>query len=132
MYDDANKKAWGWVLVRVDKQTLASAGLRPDTSELSAKVAQALFKQDATSLDELAAPGFKSKEIIRQFRFKLGEGDIRYHESTGTTNKVKTVMKINLAPQGQPPVFVRELWLEYVRVGEDLKLTNASVWEVEK
>lgn len=132
MYDEANKKAWGWVLVRADKQAIASAGLRPDTTEISMKVAQALFKQDAAALDALAAPGFKSKEVIRQFRFKLGEGDIRYHESTGTINKVKTVMKINLAPEGQPAVFVRELWLEYVRVGEDLKLTNANVLEVEK
>lgn len=132
MYDEANKKAWGWVLVRADKKAIASAGLRPDTSEMSAKVAQAIFKQDEKSLEALAAPGFKSKEIIRSLRFKLGNGDIRYHESTGTTNKVKTIMKINLAPEGQPPVFAKELWLEFVRFGEELKLTQAAVWEVEK
>ncbi len=132
MYDEANGKAWGWVLVRADRQAIAGAGLRPDTSEISAKVAQAIFKQDEKSLEALAAPGFKSRETIRSLRFKLGGGDIRYHESTGATNKVKTIMKINLAPEGQPPVFARELWLEYVRFGEELKLTQAAVWEVEK
>lgn len=132
MYDDTHKKTWGWVLVHADKQTVAAAGLRPDTSDLSAKVVEALIKQDAKSLEALSAPGFRVDDAIKKVRFQLGEGDVRYHESTGTSNKVKTRLKINLAPKGQPPAFARELWLDYVRVGEELRLTNAAVWDVEK
>ena len=132
MYDDTHQKAWGWVLVHADKQAIAGAGLRPDTSELSAKVAAALFKQDAKALESLSAPGFRVDEAIKKVRFQLAEGDVRYHESTGTSNKVKTRMKINIAPKGQDPVFAKELWLDYVRVGEELRLTHAAVWDVEK
>ena len=132
MYDDTHKKTWGWVLVHADKQAIAAAGLRPDTNELSAKVVEALIKQDAKSLEALSAPGFRVEDAIKKVRFQLADGDVRYHESTGTSNKVKTRMKINMAPKGQQPVFARELWLDFVRVGEELRLTNAAVWDVER
>jgi hypothetical protein len=131
MYDDAHKKPWGWMLVIADQQRDAAGGLRPDTRDLSAKVAQALFKQDAKALEALSAPGFQVNETIKKTRFKLADGDVRYEESTGSSNKVKTRMKINSAPPGKEPVFARELWLDFVRVGEDLRLSNAMVWDIE-
>lgn len=131
MYDDHHKKPWGWMLVVKDQERIAAAGLRPDTTELSKKVAQAIFKQDAKALAALAAPGFDAEETIRKLRFKLAQGDIRYHESTGTSRKVKTRMKVNAAEPGKEPVFFRELVLHYVLVGDELKLEQAAVWDAE-
>jgi len=132
MYDDVHKKAWGWLLVYKDVDAIAAQSLRPDTRELSAKVAEALFKQDEQALADLGAPGLRAADLIKKVRFQLADGDVRYHESTGGTSRVKTRMKINAAPKDKDPVFARELWLEFVLVGEDLKLTNAAVWDVEK
>jgi hypothetical protein len=127
VYDDAHKKPWGWVLVH--KDTDAATGLRPDTRELSAKIVDALIKQDAKALQTLAAPGFRAADVLKSVRFKLGEGDVRYFESTGTSSKVKTRLKINVAAKDKEPVFARELWLDFVLVGDELKLTHAKVWE---
>ena len=135
MYDAAHSKPWGWVLVHrgnADTATTTTTPLRPETKELSAQVVEALTKADAAALATLCAPGAKPAEMIKQTRFKLGEGDVRYHESTGGQNKVKTRLKVNLAPAGKEPVFARELWLEFVRVGEELKLSNAVVMEAQK
>ncbi len=135
MYDAAHGKPWGWVLVHrgnADTATTTTTRLRPQTKELSAKVVEALMKADADALAALSAPGAKVADMIKQTRFKLGEGDIRYHESTGGENKVKTRMRINLAPAGKEPVFASELWLEFVRVGEELKLSNAVVMEAQR
>ena len=126
MYDQQNGKPWGWLLVHKDSDSRIT-GLRPDTRDLSAKVVEALVARDDAALKKLAAPGYDVQIALKATRFKLGEGDIRYHESTGTSNKVKTRMKINLAPKGAEPVFARELWLEYVLVGDELKLTHANV-----
>lgn len=132
MMDDRHKQPWGWVLVQEDREAIAGAATRPNTSELSAKVAEALYKRDAAALKALAAPDFNADATIRDLRFKLGFGDVRYLTSTGTQNKVKTRLQINLAPPDKEPVFARELWLQFERIGDELKLTHAQVWDAEK
>ncbi|MEX2216734.1 MAG: hypothetical protein WD768_21650 [Phycisphaeraceae bacterium] len=131
MYDQQNGKPWGWLLVHKDPESRVE-GLRPDTRELSTKVVEALVKRDTNALKRLAAPDYDVELALKLTRFKLAEGDIRYHESTGTSNKVRTRLKINLAPAGKEPVFARELLLEFVLVGDELKLTHANVLDVQR
>jgi hypothetical protein len=132
MYDAAHKKHWGWVLVqRKEKNATAVGSLRPDTREISAKVVKAIVARNQGDLEAVAAPGFRARQVLKELRFKLGRGDVKYLESTGTSTKVKTKLRINMAPEGKPAVYARELWLEFTRFGGELKLTNASVWDAQ-
>lgn len=127
MLDPRHKKTWGWILVHRNRAKGPSDKLRPNTKTLSQNVATAIFKQDSATLKGLAAPDFRTSDIIRKMKFKLGSGDIRYHQSTGTKNNVKTRMLVNIADAGEEPVLARELILDFVRIGSDLKLVNATV-----
>lgn len=129
IFDETHDKAWGWLLVRAGQEAGSSTALRPDTRELSAKVLDALIKQDAKALAALGVPGLRAEDEVKKARFKLGRGDVRYHQSTGTTTKVTTQMRINIAAEGKPPIFSGELQLDFVRVGEELKLSNVQVIE---
>lgn len=131
MIDDSTGKHWGWVLAYGDPKQATGGPLRPDTKELSEKVVEAILRQDIDALAGLGVPELKAREVIHDLRLRLGPGDVRYHQSTGTSNKVRTVMRVNLAPKGVAPVFARELILEFVRVGDELKLKRASVVEAE-
>lgn len=127
MLDPRHKKTWGWILIHQTIIKAPSDNLRPNTKTLSQNVAKAIFKQDSATLKGLAAPNFRTSDIIRKMKFKLGSGDIRYHQSTGTKNNVKTRMLVNIGEAGEEPAFARELILDFVRVGKDLKLVNATV-----
>ncbi len=132
LYDDVHKQAWGWVLVITDRVGIAAGGLRPDTEALALKVAAALHAQDAKALGALAAPGFRVDDAIRRLRFQLGDGDVRFHQSTGTSSRAKATLRINIAAKGSEPVYASELRLDFVLVGDELKLTDAKVWDVER
>ena len=131
MRDPRHQKAWGWILVHGETSRTPSDKLRPDTKAISQSVATALFKGDNDALAALAAPDFRTGDVIRKMKFKLGSGDIRYFKSSGTKNKVKTRMRVNIAEQGEEPVFAHELILEFVRIGSDLKLTQALITDVD-
>ncbi len=131
MYDTRHRKPWGWILVTKPASTGPADNLRPDTKELAGKVATALYNRDEKSLKSLAVPDFRSGDVIRRMKFKLGYGDIRYLKSLGSKNRITTRMQVNIAPTGEQPVFARELSLEFTRFGKELKLSAATLTDVD-
>ena len=103
----------------------APPNLRKEVDALTLRIVESIRQRDAAKLRGLSTANVDVKERVAYLHNRLGKGAPKFvHlEESADQNTITAKYLLDLAQEGNPPVYAHELRVSYRKVAGTLKLT---------